>query len=348
MVPRAPFEHWNGTSWSVVTSPTPKNGGFLSGVTAIASNNVWAVGTVLDSKGAASSALVEHWDGTSWSIVSSSAFTGVIKVGAISADSSSDIWANGTLSSTGAPVALHRSGTTWSQVTLKQTFTCGVGNSILALSPTNVWAVGSGVDSDFDTNVPEIEQWNGTSWSIISSPTTNQPPLDSTSDLAGIAAISANNIWAVGSNKGETLTEHWDGTSWSIITSPDPGPFNHLFAVAALSDRTVVAVGAQEDAFGNANGLILQNAASAPKYAPTAAALATTMPAPLAAVPAMPSGITTASQTRTTPAPLDAGAVGQLFAVAGKADRSLLSAGHTSRGHEPAENEDLDGVPGGM
>jgi hypothetical protein len=40
-------EHWNGTAWSVVPSPTVANGTF-SGVAAAATNNVWAVGTTVN------------------------------------------------------------------------------------------------------------------------------------------------------------------------------------------------------------------------------------------------------------------------------------------------------------
>jgi hypothetical protein len=51
------IEHWNGTSWAIVASPTTS--GLLRGVAGVSANNIWAVGGV-----------VEHWDGMSWSIVS--------------------------------------------------------------------------------------------------------------------------------------------------------------------------------------------------------------------------------------------------------------------------------------
>jgi hypothetical protein len=66
-------------------------------------------------------------------------------------------------------------------------------------------------------------------------------------------AVSANHIWTVGqfdasSSSPETLTEHWYGTSWSIVSSPSPSNIeNYLYAVTALSDGTVVAVGTQRD-----------------------------------------------------------------------------------------------------
>src|SRR5262249_31374772 len=99
--------------------------------------------------------------------------------------------------------------------------------------------------------------------SIVPSPeATKSPGLDNV--LNGIAAISANDIWAAGSvnNSGAgsaTLTEHWDGTRWKIIGSPNPGNFSDgLFGATALSDGTVRAVGFQQDQGVDAIPLILQ------------------------------------------------------------------------------------------
>jgi hypothetical protein len=103
------IEHWNGTSWSVVASPTLPKGSFLIAVPAPASNDVRAVG--VDST--SSNALIEHWNGVSWSVVSSPAFTNQSAT-AISADSSTDAW---TVESFGAgTAALHWNGVTWSQL----------------------------------------------------------------------------------------------------------------------------------------------------------------------------------------------------------------------------------------
>jgi hypothetical protein len=85
-----------------------------------------------------------------------------------------------------------------------------------------------------------IEHWDGTSFSVVSSP---DPFPNGTTSLQGIAAISANDIWAVG-----FAAEHWDRTSWSIITTPS-GVYG-LDAVAALGDGTVVVV---------SGGTILEN-----------------------------------------------------------------------------------------
>jgi hypothetical protein len=247
--------HWDGTRWSIIVSPKlPKNSS-LTGVTAPASNNAWVVGNTFGS----SNALVEHWDGTRWSIVSSPAFTGVF-VSTISADSSNDVWAFGLSNTTGNPEALHWNGATWTAVAAATGRFGFEALGLAALSPTNVWAVGVQADSDHDANVPAAQHWDGTTWSFVPVP---NPTSDASPDLlTGIAAISANDVWAVGSHHVsgaiQTLTEHWDGTSWSIIASPNPSTLNELFGVTALSDGTVAAVGLQENS-NTLTGLILQN-----------------------------------------------------------------------------------------
>jgi hypothetical protein len=258
------IEHWNGSSWSVVSSPTATvENTHLNAVAAISSNDVWAVG------GSSGNVLVEHWDGTKWRVVSSPVF-GSGEATAISADSANDIWVvNGN-------TFLHFNGTKWSSEA-SAIGTASGSTSVTALSPTDVWATGTVPDGRTGGRHPTtilkaaIEHWDGTSWSIVTSPNPNP---GGSSTLQGIAAISANDIWAVGTFGGtsvvpteKTLTEHWDGTSWSIISSPSPAANqNELFAVTALSDGTVAAVGHQEGV-NTDQPLILQNSASAPTSA---------------------------------------------------------------------------------
>ena len=82
-----------------------------------------------------------------------------------------------------------------------------------------------------------------------------------------MAAVSANDIWAVGAfvdpnlNANQTLTEHWDGTSWSVIPSPNATTGNNvLTGVTALSTGDVVAVGSANSANNQTStDLILAN-----------------------------------------------------------------------------------------
>ncbi len=57
--------HWDGSQWSVVASLGPGNTSILSDVTALSTNDVWAVGYNTDTN----LPIIEHWDGTRWSVV---------------------------------------------------------------------------------------------------------------------------------------------------------------------------------------------------------------------------------------------------------------------------------------
>src|SRR5258708_20715342 len=56
-------------------------------------------------------------------------------------------------------------------------------------------------------------------WNVVSSPS----PDSSFNSLNGIAAVSANDIWAVGFSDSIGLIEHWDGTQWTVLPSSTPG-----------------------------------------------------------------------------------------------------------------------------
>jgi hypothetical protein len=59
-------EHWNGSAWSAVPTPSiAVTRASLVGVAALASNNAWAVGATI------TGTLVEHWNGSAWSVVPS-------------------------------------------------------------------------------------------------------------------------------------------------------------------------------------------------------------------------------------------------------------------------------------
>src|SRR6266550_5340794 len=60
-------------------------------------------------------------------------------------------------------------------------------------------------------------------WSVVPSPNGS-----TSSGLSGVAVVSANDIWAVGSSGSQrsgaqTLIEHWNGSHWSVMKSPNPG-----------------------------------------------------------------------------------------------------------------------------
>jgi hypothetical protein len=66
------IEHWNGTAWSIVPSPSPGSDGNLTGVTTSnAANDVWAVGSDEPAGTTQAQTLTLNWNGTAWVSVAS-------------------------------------------------------------------------------------------------------------------------------------------------------------------------------------------------------------------------------------------------------------------------------------
>ena len=212
-------EHWNGTSWSVSASPGLKQeDNFLNGVTAISTNDVWAVG---DYDVANNQTLIEHWNGTNWSIVPSpnpgKGFPANNVLGGVAAVSTSDVWAIGSdfnKKGTQQTMTLHWDGASWTTVTSPNTGTNS--NTLLGLaivSSSDVWAVGHYYNTTLKLDQTLIEQWNGASWSVVTSPNVTGYGAGN-NDLAGVASVAGSGqAWAVGNyNDGlgpKTLTEFY-------------------------------------------------------------------------------------------------------------------------------------------
>jgi hypothetical protein len=245
-------EHWNGTSWSVVKSPNVGTlGSSLNAVAVVAANDIWAVG----STSGAGQTLTEHWNGTSWSVVKSPNVGTMSNVlAAVAVVAATDIWAVGysTSCSTGCvtlTLTEHWNGTSWSVVKSPNVDTSVNGlnslSGVAVVAANDIWAVGAsgGINNARQTLT---EHWNGTSWSLVSSP--NVGTLGS--GLGAVAVVAATDIWAVGASTGasafETLTEHWNGTSWQVVKSLDIGTTgNVLVGVAAITATNVWTVGIQ-------------------------------------------------------------------------------------------------------
>ena len=204
------IQHFNGTAWSVVSSPHFANGESLNSLKAISANNILAVGASVDSLGNRTP-LVEHFNGTKWSILSVPHITGgqLIDIAVVSP---SDIWAVGGVS--GAALTMHFNGVQWTRVPAPTAALVAV----TALGANNVWAAGAKLGQS-----SIIEHWNGTSWKVVTSPNTG-----AATALNTISAISPTDIWAAGcaacgdvGGNTPALIEHWDGVSWTVNPAPN-------------------------------------------------------------------------------------------------------------------------------
>src|SRR5579872_6655600 len=214
-------------SWGVVNSPNVSGeSNSLDGISALSDTDVWTVGYA-GSPSTTEQSLIEHFNGTGWSIVPSPAPTPLIsQLFGVAALSSDDVWAVGTYGNSGQfsqPLIIHWNGTSWSDVTNPTFAFGGQLSAIAAVAANDIWVVGNASPSQ-NVNTGLFEHWDGTSWAIVSSPT---PPSSSEGpELTALAAVASNDVWAVGSyqnqtNISQTLAMHWDGNTWSIISTPN-------------------------------------------------------------------------------------------------------------------------------
>jgi hypothetical protein len=243
------IEHWDGSSWSVVPSPNVANSdNQLLAVRALSKTNVIAVGRAEQSNGIGQT-LIEQWNGTSWVIVASPNGLKLSELNGVVAISPSDIWAVGDQTGNWATSGMswstlieHWDGATWSIVP-SPNFS-GYGGSFFdvgGVAANDLWAVGNYSPDGVGTDFTAIAHYDGTSWTVVPSPSPGR------SDLYSVAFLSSNNGWAVGRDfiSGTSLAEHWDGTSWQIEYTPpiQYGMGTGLLAVAVSSAHEIWTVG---------------------------------------------------------------------------------------------------------
>ncbi len=243
---RTLIQHYDGTTWTTMPSPNRLTGtgrnqiNSLRGVTAIAADDVWAVGYTV-SYDDPYQTLTMQWNGAAWSIVDSpnytfpGAYNALLDVTAVA---SNDVWAVG-----GSPFAgvsargllLHFDGVSWSVRPGPPNFEFWASSTctgMVALSATDVWAVG-----DYDP-------WHldGTAWTV---------PAAGAQFANDVDALPGT-VWAVGSyaaNPSEgapygpyPIGYRFTGTGWQQQSAAALG-LGVLTGVAVRADTDVIAVG---------------------------------------------------------------------------------------------------------
>ncbi len=257
--------HWNGAAWSTVAAPNLGTGtSELRGVSALSTDNVWAVGHASSpATGWWDQPLAFHWDGSGWNSVPVPAFGTTSQLNAVTAVAPNDVWAVGTtLESNWKTLILHWDGTSWTRVPSPNLGS--VGNylyDVEALSANDIWAVGAADNGESTLAM----RWNGNSWSIVPTPNGTARPDINRNRLSSITAISPNNIWAVGVQAyattgsaqqpiylGFALTEQWDGTAWREVSAAElpttTAEDGELRAAVATGANNVWAVGSYYEA----------------------------------------------------------------------------------------------------
>jgi len=277
--------HWNGSTWSTVTSPNPAGTGtndvnVLASVSAIAASNAWAVGSYTNSGGTRT--LILHWDGSAWNRVASPNPGGTgphafNTLQGVSATSAHDAWAAGyylnPTSGATETLTLRWNGTSWGKVASPSPG--GTANSsdesvlqaVNAATTVDAWAVGSATNSTTGARESLPLHWDGAKWRVVASPNPGGTTSRATNFLYGVSApaptATATYVWAVGSYynpakpAGGTLVLRWDGTHWSRVASPNPGTGGGLTAVGTAPGGGAWAVGSAGNPSNSGSGVTL-------------------------------------------------------------------------------------------
>ncbi len=254
------IEQWNGTSWTVVpgVSVAPSASDTLDSVSCVGPTFCLTVG------GDAAGALAEAWNGTTWTQVTvptpSSVNAGVslfsvscvsttvcetlgtgydvsvpIVFGAQWNGSSLSLVPAATPSATGSPPVIEATG-----------MDCVTTISCIAVGTTNFASA---------TATPFSEQWNGSSWSLVTVAVPSGAGVTG-SFLASVSCAGASFCEAAGQINGthnQNLIESWNGSMWAIVPNvPDTSPTQNqgLTAVDCFSQTTCSAVGSAIAASG--------------------------------------------------------------------------------------------------
>jgi hypothetical protein len=240
---------WNGGRWTITPlaiSPDPASAAATPNPSAVASlspSDAWIVGGFGPQLGS-SGALIEHWDGSSWTIVpnpaSSEADSELSRITAVSA---TDIWAVGDQNANGEggqrPLAEHWDGSAWSLVPVPAGNPPSQFTSVSADGPDDAWAAGSQLESGTSNLAAAlVEHWDGTAWSAV----TGLPDLGN-SIVNAVYAASPSDVWAIAQTIAPPgahfpyLFEflHWDGSSWTTVPLPGPKENSLQYVATSLS-----------------------------------------------------------------------------------------------------------------
>ncbi len=200
------FEHFDGTSWTAITDEKTSDGGIF-GISALATDDVWAVGTIAEG-----ATLIEHFNGSKWTRVPSpNPGNGMNLLEGVTALAPDDVWAVGwyvQAANQDRPAKTlieHWDGTSWTVVpspNIGGPSTQSISNElrgITAVSANDIWAFGLTDDFGPERIANLVMHWDGTDWKIAPTPDPNPRSIHPVDDVIdGGIVIPPGNIWLVG------------------------------------------------------------------------------------------------------------------------------------------------------
>jgi hypothetical protein len=239
-------EQWNGTAWSIIASPNTSASlaNDLNGVSCLTPSFCVAAGSAYS--GTVYQTLVEQWNGSVWSIVSSpnasaphdNQFNDVACVTSSFCEAVGYA-GNGSNNQT---LVEQWNGTSWSIVSSPNTSSSQPNdlNGVSCVTGSFCVAVGFAGVSSSGHIVNLVEQWNGSTWSIVSVPDANAAfgdvliAVDCSGPTSCVAGGYVNTIDNTDNTYvSEALT--FNGSSWALVSIPEPAATAQLDQINSLS-----------------------------------------------------------------------------------------------------------------
>ncbi|GID91209.1 hypothetical protein ACFQFC_11545 [Amorphoplanes digitatis] len=194
---------WRAGEW--IGSPVPKSAGASGGLVAVAAaaaDDVWAVGTEVDTATGAGHGLVLHFDGATWSRAELSTPAGTT-LDAVAVAGPGDVWAAGRTCGLACAAAVwHLTAAGWQPVP-------PIGGTevaaLVAFGPDDVWTLGYQLLPN-NRKADHVEHWDGkrftaedTGLPTLPPPGGNQGELGSATPIFAAAGVpETGELWAVG------------------------------------------------------------------------------------------------------------------------------------------------------
>ena len=201
--------------WSQQATPNPPvsvHDG-LSAVWCASASACTAVG-FYDTSAGNQFGLVEHWNGSTWTVQSNPSGHG--ELAGVACTSAASCIAVGSAGPGSALLAESWNGTRWTAqpVPVPSGASSASLNGVECSGAASCLAAGTFAGTNGVQHVL-IERWNGSTWSVQAVPSR-------AGQLYGISCLSAASCFAVGTDgvTGLVLAEHWNGSSWVVQGTP--------------------------------------------------------------------------------------------------------------------------------
>ena len=213
---------------TMASEPSDFVNGTLGHVSCPSADSCQAVGTYYDVNNVQHT-LMQHYNGTSWNIVSSSDPVGAqnITINSLTCFSTSFCQAAGSYADSGfsdRPIIYTYTGTGWSLASVPEP----VGGQFIVLNAidctSSTFCIATGSYYDGSASHSLIEKYNGTNWSLE---TPSDPVSSVGSGLYAVDCVSSTFCQAVGSYQAAgggvyTQIQSYDGTNWTVAATTDP------------------------------------------------------------------------------------------------------------------------------